>query len=113
MTFEESVPESGANTEGSSAPETASPASSPAEGSSQDVGSQAASQKETPFHEHPRFRELIEERNTQREQARLYQQQLLQVQQQMQEMSRNFEQVKSSNNKPSHEELLKRLENRN
>lgn len=41
--------------------------------------------KETPFHEHPRWKEVMEERNTERQRAQALEQQLQQLQRQFQE----------------------------
>lgn len=59
---EEQVQESGVSTEGAPSPETPSPAESQT-GASQQEAAGVNEQKDVPFHEHPRFKELVDQKN--------------------------------------------------
>lgn len=84
--LEQGTQESGVSqsTEGSSEP---SSFSSPAETQSEQATQEAKPAEATPFHEHPRFKELIEQKNQQAEQLKAYQDQIRQFQQQMQALT--------------------------
>ena len=86
------------NTEGSSEP---SSSQTTAETQSGQVEQEAKPTETTPFHEHPRFKELIEQKNQQAEQIKAYQQQ-------MQELKAQFTAMQPKQKSPE-EALLERL----
>lgn len=71
------------STEGSSEP---SFSQSTAENQSEQTTQEARSPEATPFHEHPRFKELIEQKNQQAEEIRAYQAQMRELQNQFKAM---------------------------
>lgn len=64
--------------------------------------------KETPFHEHPRFKELIEQRNQEREERSRLSQAYQQLQSQIQELTK--QQNARANPQESYDDLFKELE---
>lgn len=93
--------ESGVSPEGSASPETESPAQSQDAAPAQDVQAVQAP-KEAPFHEHPRFKELISERNQEREERARLSQQIQQMQAALQKQSQPAQ-------KSTQDQLLERL----
>lgn len=110
--IESSGSESGVNTsEGSSSPSSQPPAVNQTEGAPQDAAAQSGNDKPTPFHEHPRFKELIEQRNQERTEREKLQQSYQQMAAQMQQMQKAFSAPKPEQTKqPSHEQVLARLQ---
>lgn len=94
--------ESGVSPESSVSSETASPVQSQETATEQEAQSTTAP-KEAPFHEHPRFKELISERNQAREEhARLMQR--------VQQMEANYQkQTQPAAQKSKQDQLLERL----
>lgn len=93
--------ETGVSPEGSASPETDSPAQSQEAAPTQDV-SVVQAPKEAPFHEHPRFKELISERNQEREERARLSQQIQQMQAALQKQSQPAQRSKQ-------DQLLERL----
>lgn len=93
--------------ESNSSSEQQSSEAAQSESSQQDV---ASTKQETPFHEHPRFRELVEEKNT-------YKTKYSDLERQFQEMSAQFAEMQkasqqkqtNNNNQPSYDQILNRL----
>ncbi len=102
--------ESGAISESNVSSETASPAQSQETSSSQDAASTQV--KETPFHEHPRFKELISERNQEREARTSLERNYQQIQAQLQQLQQQY-QNQSKPKAPSYDNLFKDLEQAN
>lgn len=114
---ESSGSESGVNSPSeSSTPETPPPAESQsAEGSQEASNQSAATDKQPPFHEHPRFKELVQQKNefSQKVQASEQRMQQMQAQfnQQIQEMQRSIEANRPQPQKAyDKEKLLQRLQ---
>lgn len=59
-----------------------------ADGKSLDAQTSATQQKEVPFHEHPRWKEIMEERNTERQARARLEQQIAEMQKQLQDASK-------------------------
>lgn len=95
--------ESGVSPEGSASPETASPAQSQ-EAAPQQEATATPAPKEAPFHEHPRFKELIEERNQERQERARLAQQIQQMQAALQK------QTQPNAQKSKQDQLLERLQ---
>lgn len=110
--IESSGSESGVSTpEVSSPQESQSPAATQTEGASQDAAPAVSNDKLTPFHEHPRFKEVIAQKNELSNQVQTYSQALQKIQAQMQEMQKAFQaRSQQPNNKPSYDAILNRLQ---
>jgi len=81
----EEVTQQDANEADTSEPQISSPEETNSTSAAERVSQNSQSEKQLPFHEHPRFKELIEEKKT-------YAEQLQQMQKQMQEMSQRYQQ---------------------
>lgn len=96
--------------EGQPSPESQPPAETP-EGQVQQEAAPAQAEKPAPFHEHPRFKELIEQKNTLSQQLQQQQAQFAQefqrMQAQMLEMQKAFQAPPKQ--KPTHDHTLERL----
>lgn len=57
---------------------------------SNESNEEAQEESNTPFHEHPRFKELVEERNSFKDQSKAYERQLQEFQARMQEMEQRL-----------------------
>lgn len=90
--------------EGASSPEQASSEPTQSEASSQEAAS--TKQDNTPFHEHPRFRELVEEKNTYKTKYSELEQQFRAMGTQLAEMQKGSQKQQSQ---PSYEQILNRL----
>lgn len=101
---DEYVEQSDASPEVSSEPqETVETAPEP----SQEAPEQTASPEpqETPFHEHPRFKELVDQKNQFANRVQQYEQQMAQMHREMQE----FKQARQQQSNPQKDELVERL----
>lgn len=105
--MEDNTQESGVeSSESTSSSESASPAQTPNEVSGQDVNSQV--EKPAPFHEHPRFKELIEQNRTYRDQVSQYNRSVEDLRRQMSEMQK-ASQAQNQPKQPSYDTVLNRL----
>lgn len=104
MSFEtEGTSQDVSSVEGSSSPESSSSESTQSEASTQEAASK--SQDNTPFHEHPRFRELVEEKNTYKSKYSDLENQFKSMSAQLAEMQKGKQQT----NQPSYDQILNRL----
>lgn len=102
----ESGNESGVSPESSVSSETVSPVQSQESAPQQDAAATQAP-KEQPFNEHPRFKELIAERNQEREERVKYAQEMAVLKAQLEQIQK---QQAPKTEKPSYDAVLKRLE---
>lgn len=98
----ESGVSTGAETQSAEQP---SPVAAQTESSGQEASS-SQPQKEAPFHEHPRFQEVIAQKNQLAQQVQQYAATLQQMQAKMQ----SFEKAQTQTKGPSYDALLQRLE---
>lgn len=105
--------ETGATPEGSASPETASPAQSQETAPAQEAQATPA-QKEQSFDTHPRFRELIDQKNQYQQQLAQMQKNYQQMQAQMQKIAEQQSQYQQPKQQaPTYDELFKELEQLN
>lgn len=95
----------------SQAPESQPLAESQPGSSPQEVGSESAPDRQTPFHEHPRFKELITHKNESAQRIQNYEKQLQQYQTRVQEMERRMQEgfKKPEPAKPDYGSVIERL----
>jgi DNA repair exonuclease SbcCD ATPase subunit len=104
----ESVENSGVPSGESQAPETPAPVESQPGREAQ--ASESATDKPTPFHEHPRFKELVTQKNEYAQRMQTFEQQNQQLMQRLSQMEQAFkQQPKAEAQKPSYDQLFQRL----
>lgn len=105
--FESDTQESAeTSVESSSNSESQSVAATPSEPSQQEAASNV--QKEAPFHEHPRFKELVQQKNEYAQKTQQYEQSLAQMQSKFAAMEQQLGQYNQSQ-KPTYDPLFDRL----
>lgn len=96
--------------DGESSQEDQSVAESQDDSSQQDAASETSEPKEVPFHEHPRFKELIQEKNTYKQQYSQLENAYRHLAAQLQEMQNTFQaQSQVKQQQPTYEKTLERL----
>jgi DNA repair exonuclease SbcCD ATPase subunit len=106
MSQDESGSESGVSTESTASSETAPLAQSQEAASSNEAAS--APQKEAPFHEHPRFQELVQQKNQSQQEFHKIQQAYQQLQSQFSQIQQQFNKSNQPQ-KPSYDPLFEEL----